>query len=182
MTYTAKWNNYLHGKNKGLVQSQEKRFDNLEEAVEFVKREYKNVFDNDIYWAGAHVEDEHGNRIFSIFDDGEERKNLAMLNLTKDEFLQTKFGENLKKTITCLDYFLLENEKIKQSGYSVQGYQESIITLLGKWGIYQLYLKEFYGIEYHFVQTDKYFGLYANESDNWLFKIDRKTYSCSQLG
>ena len=64
MIYIATWEKYQHGRNYEAHYSQQKKFENLEEAISFIcKKEDKT---NDIYWAGAHIDDENGNTIYII--------------------------------------------------------------------------------------------------------------------
>lgn len=70
MAYTVKWYRYPHGSESEPMQSQRKEFNSLDRAVAFVRRKSDQI--RGIYWAGAHVEDETGNYIFSISADGYE--------------------------------------------------------------------------------------------------------------
>lgn len=70
MTYTAYWYRLPHGKETDPMQAQWKNFDDLEKAIQFIRRKEEII--KSIYWAGAHVEDERRNYIFEITSDGSE--------------------------------------------------------------------------------------------------------------
>ena len=35
-------------------------------------------------------------------------------------------------------------------------------------------IQQFYGVEYCFTRTDKYYGLVTENETDWLFKVERK--------
>lgn len=46
--------------------------------------------------------------------------------------------------------------------------------------VYQMAVKQFYGVEYHFSRTDDYFGLCTEDEQDWLFKYDREAAKGSE--
>lgn len=105
-----------------------------------------------------------------------DQKGGKTMELNKDEFLKTEFGVELKSTIELLDRNLITKEE--RSNYwsddELNRCKDAIKRLCAQWDIFQLALKQFYGIEYAFTLTDEYFGVCTEDESNWLFKIDRE--------
>ena len=72
-------------------------------------------------------------------------------------------------------------------GYSVRCLQETRILpdeykrerkvadwCQAQWEVYKMAIKQFYGVEYCFTRTDKYYGLVTEDETDWLFKVERK--------
>lgn len=70
MTYTAYWYRYPHGKETDTMFAQSKEFDNLEKAIEFIRRKAQKTLWQ--YWAGATVQDEQGNYMIEMGSDCKE--------------------------------------------------------------------------------------------------------------
>ena len=43
-----------------------------------------------------------------------------------------------------------------------------------QWEVYQMALRQFYGIECHLTRTDEYFGVVTEDESDWLFKVERQ--------
>lgn len=84
-----------------------------------------------------------------------------MMKMNVKKFLKTEFGAELENCIKCWDLYL----ESKDYG-SARLCQE-------QWNVYQMAVKQFYGIEYHFTRTDEYFGVVTEDGQNWLFKVER---------
>lgn len=79
----------------------------------------------------------------------------------KEKFLGTEFG---KKMIQCaIDWDKAIEKDI-----------EFMTSYCSMWEVFQLAVKQFYGIEYHFTRTDEYFGICTEDETDWLLKIERK--------
>ena len=83
-----------------------------------------------------------------------------MMKMNVEKFLKTEFGAELENCIKCWDLYLTEKN------------YDSARLCQEQWGVYQMAVKQFYGIKYHFTRTDEYFGV-VTEDGQWLFKIER---------
>lgn len=91
--------------------------------------------------------------------------------MNKEKFLKTEFGAELEDIIRALNYYLNEISRVSQleNPKDYQALDKDIQTLFSKWHVFQLAIKQFYGIEYNFTRTDEYYGVCTNEED-FLFK------------
>lgn len=93
------------------------------------------------------------------------------MKMNKDKFLKTELGSELEENIRALNYYLNEIKRVSQFE-NLEDYQaldKDIQTLFSKWYVFQLAIKQFYGVEYNFTRTDEYYGICTNEED-FLFK------------
>lgn len=102
------------------------------------------------------------------------------MKLNKEKFLKTELGESLNNCIWSWDAALMGREDERQAvalGDSVREYKnfDHICDLCqAQWEIFQLAIKQFYGVEYHFSRTDEYFGLVTEDETDWLLKVERE--------
>ncbi len=87
------------------------------------------------------------------------------MKLNKEKFLQTEFGAELKNCVLCWDKWLIEKDA--RAAYWCQA----------QWDVFQMAMRQFYGVEYHFSRTDDYVGVCTADEKDWLFKIDRSITS-----
>ena len=83
------------------------------------------------------------------------------MKMNKEKFLKTELGAEMKNCIDCWDLYLnkdFESAKLCQA----------------QWEVYQMAIKQFYGIEYHFTRTDEYYGIVTADEKDWLYKIEKK--------
>ena len=66
------------------------------------------------------------------------------MKFNKENFLKTEFGAEM---INCVDRW--------DSYLSAKDYDRAKLCQ-EQWDVYQMAIKQFYGIEYHFTRTDKY--------------------------
>ena len=86
---------------------------------------------------------------------------IEIMRLNKEKFLKTEFGAELKNCILCWDAALeLKDNKTAQ-------------WCQAQWEVYQMALKQFYGVSYHFTRTDGYYGVVTDDCSEWLFKFER---------
>lgn len=104
--------------------------------------------------------------------------------MKKDKFLKTEFGFKLRNMINLLD----ELYEIRSKYAEQEDWEEfhlcccRINEFVAGLKVFKLAIKQFYNIECNFIRTDEYYGICTADSSDWLFKIERKTYSCNQLG
>lgn len=84
------------------------------------------------------------------------------MELNKEEFLKTEFGTELKNCVMMIDYYHYSFKNRKEEAW-----------WRAQWFVYEGALKHFYGIEYYYICTDKYFGAATADRKDWLFKIKR---------
>lgn len=95
------------------------------------------------------------------------------MKLNKSKFLKTELGSNLKECITAWDKWL---EEQCNNDYCSEEYKRGMRSALwcqAQWEVYQMAVKQFYGVEYHFSRTDEYFGACTEDESDWLFKVER---------
>lgn len=93
------------------------------------------------------------------------------MKMIKESFLKTEFGSELEANMRALNYYLNEIRRTSQF-LDIKKYQElddDIQSLYSKWHVYQLAMKQFYGIEYRFIRADEYYGICTSDGD-FLFK------------
>lgn len=84
-----------------------------------------------------------------------------MERMNKEKFLKTEVGRSLEQCINEWD------ERLEKGG------RKAALWCQAQWEVYQMALKQFYGIEYHFSRTDEYFGICTEDESDWLFKVGR---------
>jgi hypothetical protein len=96
--------------------------------------------------------------------------------LNKEKFLKTEFGSNLMECVTAWDHWITELGKFtpNATGREYKEAQKAANWCQAQWEVYQLAMKQFYGIEYCFNRTDEYFGVYTEDETDYLFEIERK--------
>lgn len=87
-----------------------------------------------------------------------------MRKLNKEEFLKTEFGGSLEECITAWDKWIEIGDKKAAYWCSAQ------------WEVYQMALKQFYGVQYHFTRTSEYFGVCTQDETDWLFKVEKQIH------
>lgn len=93
------------------------------------------------------------------------------MKMNKKKFLKTEFGSEFEESIRELNYSLNEISNISKSKLPAEyrKLENDIQYLFAKWHVFQLALKQFYGIEYYISRTDEYYGVCTEEED-FLFK------------
>ena len=86
------------------------------------------------------------------------------MKLNKEKFLKSELGGNLDECVKSWDFAIRGGKRTKPLADWCQA----------QWEVYQMVLKQFYGIEYHFTRTDKYFGVCTEDEADWLFKVERE--------
>lgn len=84
------------------------------------------------------------------------------MKLNKETFLKTEFGAEMTNCIDCWDLYL-----------STKDY-DSAKLCQAQWEVYQMAVKQFYGIEYHFTRTNEYYGIVTADEKDWLYKVERE--------
>lgn len=99
------------------------------------------------------------------------------MKFNKEKFLKTELGTNLKECITAWDKAL---DTIScHSGCSTftdeyRRAKKTVSWCQAQWEVYQLMLKQFYGVEYHFSRTKEFCGIVSDiEYTDFLFKVER---------
>ena len=95
------------------------------------------------------------------------------MKLNKEEFLTTKLGKELKECLTKWDEALEARRRYLEWTAEYQMENMVAVRCSIQYEVYQMALKQFYGIEYHFTRTDEYFGMVTEDESDWLFKVER---------
>ena len=67
------------------------------------------------------------------------------MKMNKEQFLKTEFGGELESTITAWDDALSRNREDKEV-------LRTLAWCQAQWEVYQMAIKHFYGVEYHFTR------------------------------
>lgn len=84
------------------------------------------------------------------------------MKMSKEKFLKTEFGAEMTNCIDCWDFYIYTNN------------YNSAKLCQAQWEVYQMAVKQFYGIEYHFTRTNEYYGIVTADEKDWLYKVERK--------
>lgn len=102
------------------------------------------------------------------------------MKLNKDKFLKSELGSSLKECIIAWDKWLDELRKHPWGTEEYKRERKAADWYAAQWEVYQMAIKQFYGVEYHFTRTEEYFGLVTEDEKNWLFKVNRADVSGSE--
>lgn len=83
------------------------------------------------------------------------------MKLNKDKFLKTEVGSSMKECVTAWDKWLTLRDR------------DAATWCQAQWEVYQMMMRQFYGIEYYFSRTDEYFGICTEDETDWLMKVER---------
>lgn len=97
-----------------------------------------------------------------------------MLKLNKEKFLETELGSELDYCIRAWDAALEKQIIFPHETIPYENASRTVYRCQARWEVYQMAIKQFYGIEYHFTRTDEYFGLVTEDETDWLLKVERK--------
>lgn len=95
------------------------------------------------------------------------------MKLNKEKFLKSELGSSLKECVVVWDKWLEEQYNNAYCSEEYKRGMQSALWCQAQWEVYQMAVKQFYGIEYHFSRTDEYFGVCTEDESEWLFKIER---------
>lgn len=96
-----------------------------------------------------------------------------MLKLNKEEFLKTELGISLSGCIKSWDE-ALDNQAAYP--YGSEAHRSAYLNAKlcqARWEVFQMVIKQLYGVEYHFTRTDEYFGVVTEDETDWLIKVER---------
>lgn len=88
--------------------------------------------------------------------------------LNRKKFLnETEFGRAMEKLVREWDGLL----ETKETPETIR--KEA--HCMSQWEVYQLAMKQFYGLDCHFTRTNEYFGIWIEDDATFLLKVDRGT-------
>ena len=85
------------------------------------------------------------------------------MKMNKEKFLKTELGSSMIECVRAWDFWLDTNTR------------KTCNICQAQWEVYQMAVRQFYGIEYHFTRTDEYFGICTEDETDWLLKVERRT-------
>lgn len=92
---------------------------------------------------------------------------MEKMRMDKKTLMESEFGQEMQGCITAWDTALQsESERSEKL--------RDLAWCQAQWEVYQLALKHFYGVEYHFTRTDEYYGLCTEDESDFLMKVDRE--------
>lgn len=95
------------------------------------------------------------------------------MKLNKEKFLKSEFGCSLEECVAAWDKWLEEQRNNDYCSGEYKRAMQSALWCQAQWEVYQMAVKQFYGIEYFFSRTDEYFGVCTDDETDWLFKVER---------
>lgn len=98
------------------------------------------------------------------------------MKLIKEKFFKTELGLNLLECITAWDKALIQQRKYSGLTEFRDEYRRARKTVEwcnAQWKVYQLVLKQFYNLECHFSDIDRYFGIVTDDG-GFLFKHEKE--------
>ena len=95
-----------------------------------------------------------------------------MRKMNKEKFLKTEFGGSFEGCVIAWDKALNDCRKYAWNTEEYKREEKAITWCRAQWEVYQMAMKQFYGVECGFVRTNEYFGVVMKDED-WLFKIER---------
>lgn len=108
--------------------------------------------------------------------------------MNKEKFLKTEFGAELENCINVWDNALEErsrcaigNAKGDSKGLGYSYWNNTCTWCQAQWEIYQLALRQFYSLEYHFTRTSEYYGVVTADEKDWLIKFERENVRAREI-
>lgn len=95
------------------------------------------------------------------------------MKMNKERFFKTELGGSLQECIISWDIAIENCRRYRDLTEEWKRERKVADWCQAQWEVYQMAIKQFYGIEYHFTRTDKYYGLVTEDEKDWLFKVDR---------
>lgn len=98
------------------------------------------------------------------------------MKMNKEKFLKSELGSSMIECVKVWDLYLSKIGPIENgfgSDHCQKKLREYANRCQAQWEIFQMAVRQFYGIEYHFTRTDEYFGICSEDENDWLFKEER---------
>ncbi len=95
------------------------------------------------------------------------------MKLNKDKFLKSELGSSLKECVTAWNQWIGDLRKYSYGTEEYMRTKEAADWCQAQWDVYQMAVKQFFGVEYHFSRTNEYFGVCTEDETDWLFKVER---------
>ena len=95
------------------------------------------------------------------------------MKINKEKFLKTELGSGLKECVIAWDRALDECGKRRHSEIGCSKARRAADRCQAQWEVYQVVLRQFYGIEYHFTRSDEHVGVVAEDGGDWLFRMEK---------
>jgi hypothetical protein len=104
------------------------------------------------------------------------RRAEADAGIPKRLFLKSELGGSLQECVIAWDHWLTELRKfnIDTVGQEYRETRKAADWCQAQWEVFQIVMRQFYNIEYHFSRTDEYFGVCTADETDWLFKVERE--------
>lgn len=78
-------------------------------------------------------------------------------------FLQSEFGGSMIECVQAWDKWLHIGD------------HKAALWCQAQWEVYQMAMRQFYGIDVHFTRTDDYYGIVIGEDEEqWIYKHNRR--------
>lgn len=163
--------------------------EDMQEARDIVKADANAIFINEYYCAhmgngtlediaaGIRFHYENGfnllkdNTAYAREENQEQEEEDMKLN--KDKFMKTEVGRGVAVCITAWDKALEEQRRYTWDSEEHKKARKAAEWCQAQWEVYKMVIFQFYGIEYFFSRTDKYFGICTEDETDWLMKVER---------
>lgn len=91
------------------------------------------------------------------------------MKMDKEQFLKTEFGQEMCDCVTAWDVAL---DRTRDWGLDTRDLEDALDNATwcqAKWQVFQLALRQFYGMEYHFTRTETHYGIVTEDGEERLF-------------
>lgn len=97
--------------------------------------------------------------------------------MNKNEFLKSELGRSMFECAQAWDNALetMHNTDFYSDEFRVE--KRKSMCCQAQMSVYQIAVRQFYGIHYCFTRTDDYFGVCTEDESDWLFKVNRSSGS-----
>lgn len=98
------------------------------------------------------------------------------MKMNKEKFLKTELGSSMIECVKAWDHWLTESKRYVYDMMTNREYKsvkEAAARCQAQWEVYQMAIRQFYGVEYCFTRTNKYFGICTEDETDWLLKVER---------
>lgn len=98
------------------------------------------------------------------------------MKMNKEKFLKTELGSSMIECVRAWDRWLTESKRYAYDLMTNREYKsakEAATRCQAQWKVYQMAVRQFYGIEYYFTRTDEYFGICTEDETDWLLKVEK---------
>lgn len=96
---------------------------------------------------------------------------MDVIKFDKEEFLDSELGQDLSDCIEEWAFALCDLDDYEIGSYARHKVNVKLTWCYAQWLVYKKMLKDIFGVEYHFLDTDECTGLCTENESDWLIKF-----------